>query len=384
MDAATGKVVKRGQPIKNLLFDSALNQLAGGGSANGYGGLFEQCKIGSGTNPNSINSGAVTFTQVGTTITASVAGYFNVANVGGTPIPLNSIIKYGASGSAGAEQYVSAITGGGTTITVAGAGMTVATPTAATIWLVQQTALQTLLFASTTYVTGAGTAFVSNVATMGRIVKFPVQGSVYTVAEIGYANSGVGGATVNGRIVLPAADTVLTSQFYQVTITMTVTQTPGAPTAVPNVGTNINTAGNAMVQAWACDVVNTAGATVGQTNTSILDKPNGVLGAFFALSTVTLNSTISTASNSPAAVSFAIVCNNFSNSGQPVGVGVSTTNYSFTTAGQTCYGIVCGNGNTSFCSNYFAVAFTTPITLPSGSFTGTLSFTITFTRTLVN
>src|SRR5208283_901190 len=137
-DAKTGAVKRVRKARPNMVFDSGLTALATG--AVNFATIFSDCKIGSSAASNSIPGNTTTFTQVGTTITASAA-FFTGAMVGG-------IFKYG-TGTGGAEQYIASIGGGGLTAVVNGAGLTVATPTAGTVWLVAQTALTTPLTALT-------------------------------------------------------------------------------------------------------------------------------------------------------------------------------------------------------------------------------------------
>lgn len=379
--AKSGKIRKCGDWIKNLIFDSGLNLLAGNTSP-GYAGFFSYCKIGSGNAPNFINSGAVTFTQSGNVITASSAGWFTTNS-----IPINSLFKYG-TGSGGAEQYIVSIGGGGTTATVSGSGMSVVIGTVATVWFVQQTGLAGYLFNSNSYVTGGGcgTSFSGNVITLQRTYRFPVQGSNYTVNEIGYVDTAVSNPTTNGRVVLPSPDTVLTTEFYQVVIQISWTVTPSAPTAVLNVGTNINTAGQVMIQNWSCSIVDTNGNNQdyqGGTYGSMMDYGTGV----FALHTgaaITLQPSIQASPGATSSEPYLAGLNSFSNVSQPPGVGVSITNFTFTTAAESLNAIVWGGFFPGNIMQIFVLNLTTPVTLPSGSYAGSLTFTRSFGRILVN
>ena len=388
VDAASGRVVMGTGWEHNLVFDSCLNALANsimGGGPSGFAYLFSKCLIGSGTNPNTIASGSISFLQAGTTVTASGA-FFTTAMIGG-------ILKYGASGSAGLEQYISSVAGGGLTAVVS-TSQTITLATAGTVWQVQQTALQTGLLASSTYDTGAlnnSTTFTGNVVTMLRTFVFPVQGAPYSVNEIGYAAAGMAGYNANGRVVLSSTDVVAPSQFYRVQIEMTYTQLPSAPVAAPNVGTGIDMSGTDMLQVWDCSVVTTTGTSAQklpvQTQMGFCDLSLGQSGwyAFHTANDITLNGSILTGAPVFISEPLSSFLNGWTNSGQPVGVGICSNSFSIVTAGQVLYSIVLGGTNAgNFASQTFVHVFTTPVVLPTGSFAGTFIFQIQFGRTLAN
>ena len=154
---ADGSIAHETKPQGNLVFDAGLNSLANGC---GFAGLFQYCKVGSGNTPVVVASGAVTFTQTGTTITASTNFFTSSMN--------GALLKYGSSGPSGAEVYLTYVDA---THATASVSMTVTLPTAATVYMVQQTALQTWVATSGTYDSSGGansTVFNNNVATMQR------------------------------------------------------------------------------------------------------------------------------------------------------------------------------------------------------------------------
>jgi len=382
-DAKTGREIKRRPAKMNMVFDSALTALATGLH---FDGIFSCCKIGSSNAPNSTPGGATTFTQAGATITASGA-FFTGAMVG-------SIFKYGV-GSAGAEQYIASVAGGGLTAQVVGAGMNVLTPTPATVWYVQQTALTTPLTAltggchSVDYVTSpgaCGTTFpggpTSNSISLTRTYKFPVQAAPYTVQEIGYSDNQNNDGTCNGRFVLAGGgDTITPSQFYVVQISITFALSPDSPTAIPNVGTGIDTSGDIMLQRWDCHVVNslgTGGDYQGSWPGDLMDSTPPTL--YFAASTITLNANIKQEQDIPGAYLYAAGPSAWSNSGLPVGVARCTYTWSLNTAGETVECLYWGRTN----SARLVLNLTNPFVLPSGPFTGNLVLQRTVTRTLTN
>lgn len=370
IDAASRKVISESPWHKNLIMDNGLNALAKSTNAVNQSGFTAAARIGSGTTPNKYASGAITFTQTGTTVTAS-AGFFTAGMVG-------MIFKYG-SGSGGAEYYITGFTS--TTQVTVDTSATVAVPEVATVWAVNQTALDTLLYSSASYETSAGsceTTFSSNQVTYKRTINFAQQGSPYNVNEIGYF-SGTGGTTVFGRIVLSATDVVPITSFYQVVISVTFTFTPAAPTAVANVGTNINTAGNAMLEN-----INNSGvfSQVASNGTA------GSGGAMDANVSSTPRFYLITANYSQNGT----VGNLVSITGQQVAIGTwayagtrgkrtMTFNTTITTSGQTLYGLgICTSSNQAI----FDIKLTSTYALPSGSFLPQAVWSLTYNRTLTN
>lgn len=379
-DARTGKVLKT-QVRKNLVFDIGLNAMAQQGNAVGVcqpAGVFTNAIVGSGNSPNQIASGAVTFTQSGTTVTAS-AGFFTSGMVG-------AIFKYG-TGTGGAEYYITAFTD--TTHVTVDTSATVITPTLATIWMVQKTALDNVSHAADSYQTLSGncqTTFAGATVTHQRIFIIAEKPSPYTVNEIGYNAFTIGTTTntVAGRFVLASGDVVGTTNFYRVTIQLAVVYSPASPTTVANVGTNINTAGTAALEdVGQLHVVASSGAV-----STIITNPSedgGFTNTFrMCIATYTQNSTPGAsgrALNWPSTIDGGVT-GSWAYGGSR-GLMTATFAYSLTTSGQTAYGVgiaSSANGNNPF----FDILFTTPQTLPTGTFSGTVQFSFTYARNLSN
>jgi hypothetical protein len=391
-DAATGRVVRARKARENLVFDSALTSLATG--AINFGTIFASCKIGSSNAANSIPGNTTTFTQVGTTITASAA-FFTAPMVGG-------LFKYGV-GTGGAEQYIQSVGGGGLTAVVVGAGMAVGVATAGTVWLVIQTALTTPLTALTggclsqTYVTSPGacsTTFPGGVnsttITLQRTYQFPVQGAPYTVNEIGYSDNATNNGTCNGRLVLGSPDTIAITEFFVVQIAITFTLSPNVPTALGNVGTGIDTTGQVMFNYWDCHIVQSTGAGDDYQNTYLAgrDAMDGapLRLALYTAGAFTLSDHIQQANAPfPAGVLYgSAVGSAYDNTGLPVGVARTTISYNFNTAGETLHAILFGGGAGTNISPIFTSALTTPVALPNGTFQGNFIYQRQITRTLSN
>lgn len=368
MDTLTGKPVKVSPWRKNLVLDQGLNALAADNSqalAANAAQSFGRCLVGDGTTPTMINSGAVTFTQSGVVVDSS-SGFF-------TPAMVGSIFKYG-SGTAGAEQYIT-IYQGPTQVHVAGVGMTVSTPTVATVWFVQQTALQNFLHSTSTYQTNPGdnsTGKSGNTVAYQRTFVFPVEAVQYTVNEIAWRTSDNNTNTkICGRIVLPSSDVVGTTNFYVVVMQLSVIYLPDAPTAVVNVGTNIDTAGDAMFEYWNIPLVNSNGSASSQF-------PYPAVG--FIISSYTQNGSIQT--SAPASVTQFGGFHAISYVAGSVGVMKMVYTGTHTTNGETLYGVCLKDNNGN--SPTFDVKLTTPFTLPVGTFIPTIEFRQTFYRTLNN
>ena len=384
VDAATGIAVKTSSWVENLAFDRALTGLLSAQFFN-VCDLFANLKIGSGVSPNSIAGGAITFTQAGTTITASGA-FFTAAMVGG-------IFKYG-TGSAGAEQYIATVAGGGLSCTVLGPGMAVGIATVATVWQVQQTSLETWLATATSYQTNPGdnsTVIAGGSITLQRTFIFATPVVTQNINEIGYDNANAANGTCRGRIVLPSTDVVDNTHFYRVVMQMIFIVAPSAPTAFGNVGTNIDTSGNVMFEWYDFEVIQPNGGGLNYQSgagggTETMDGGTNAWGCAFRTAPWTQPGAIQLGLAPGSGETYQFNLNAFNPSGQPVGVGVSTTNFSLTTAGETMTGITFGGngGGGGGYAGFLTLQLTTPFTLPTGTFQGSISIKKVFTRTLTN
>jgi hypothetical protein len=385
MDAKTGRCVKESPWRKNLILDAGLDGLAYRTSqslnTSGFANLTTRAAIGSGTNPNSIASGAVTFTQAATTVTAS-AGFFTAGMVGG-------ILKYGA-GSAGVEYYITAFIS--TTQVTVDTSATVGA-TVGTVWMVQQTTLQTPISDNTAYLTSAGSNSTTfNATSLVHKRTFLFGAGPYTVNEIGYAPVAPSGNAnrVAGRLVLPSSDVVGASNFYVVILSLTVSFAPATPLAVGNVGTNINTAGNAMIEYSGFTYVNADGTTNGGDSTALdIGSSGGGSGCIlnFSTATYTQNATVPTNNVEWGGSTYAVLDVTTTPSEWVYASALGTAQRSFggsvTTAGQTLYGMGMRR-NFAASKPVFDIKFTTPQTAPTGSFNPVTVFKMVCGRTLTN
>lgn len=376
INAKTGKVVSETGWTRNLLMTGGLQSLAQQSDVCSTASITNACRVGSGTTADKISSGAITFTQAGTTLTAS-AGFFTAGMVG-------YIFKWG-SGSAGVEVYITAFTS--STIVTVGVAATVAVPEVGTVWNVTRIALETLLYTNTSYetTTGAcGSSVTGGAVTHKRTYNFATQVASYNVNEVGYSNTS-GGTNIKGRIVLAATEVVAPTNFLQVVLNFVVTYSPAAPTAVVDVGTNINTAGNAMLEAIVLTGgingfarVNSNGGPSSAAFGNALDgsNPGTIIGINAAY---TQNAT---PSPTTSLVNSYLVFE--SNAGPVYGGSIGLVTYSsnttITTAGDTLYGVALqGNAGASF-----DVKFTSPYVTPVGSFLPRVVFGIQYGQSLTN
>ena len=384
IDRATGKVVSRRPWQGNLIYDAALTGMAAG-TLGGFAGLFNTCKVGNGTLINSVGPGATTFTQVGTTLTASTPGWFNTYGIGA-----GWLMKVG-TGTGGQENYIVSVDATGNFCTLTDAASYTSQPF--TAWNVAQTTLPGYLYNTSTYAsTGNGTTFAGNVATMTRVFNFATQGSTYSVHCIGYSSSGATSNAVNGAIPLTSPDSVLPSQFYQVTIQVQYTVTPSAPTAVGNVTTGIDSSGTVALQVWDCVKVNNDGSSSYQQPSFASLLFDGNISVAIGLVTtgaVSLNSSINTGGNSPIGTYSSASVSWVATAGK-VGVATATPTFSFSPSGETLYAIAFGASIStpptvpSKVTEIFVLNFTTTTTLPTGTYSGNFVLTRTFGRTLTN
>lgn len=385
-DVKTGEIVRVSPWEKNLIVDQGLNKMAnqsGGSGGCNPASSFTNCLIGNSNAPTSIASGGVTFTQSGFIVTAS-ASFFTSGMVGG-------LFKYG-TGTGGAEYYITVFTSA-TQVTV-DTSATVSTPSAATVWQVQQTALQgafpapisNFLYADH-YQTGINpndslqycrTTISGNQSLHQRAFVFIAQASTYSVNEIGWSNDGVGGAQnrVNGRIVLGSSDVVSPTNFYVVIIQITFTYSPSAPTSVGNVGTAINTAGTIMLENMQIQQVANSG---GVTTNGILDNSVGGV-CVFATTTYSQNGSIGSLVNLPTQLSTGVT-SGWSYAGTR-GTMNATFTFSVSTSAVTAYGVAFTHPNTN--NAVLDVLFTTPQSIAAGTFAGTVVWQCVYGRILSN
>ena len=207
-------------PKRNLILDQGLDGVA-------VRSWAESCRyavVGTGTTPTKRDSGAITFTRAGSTVTAS-AGFFEVADVG-------RLLKW----DTGEEVRITAFTDP-QTVTTSTAGAIAAGE--GTIWFVNQTALVTETKRTGTYSTDGGangSTLAGATLTHKRTFVFSAEAAPVTYREIGWSHTAAAGANLFGRDLLAGVGVSLAAgQQLRVVFELALTISPANPTAYANV-----------------------------------------------------------------------------------------------------------------------------------------------------
>lgn len=217
---ADGTVARAFDPQKNLLLDQGLNYL-GNGTISAWQGMFTNCVLGSGTTPTRRDSGAITFTRSGTTVTAS-ASFFESADTG-------RLLKF----DSGKECYLTYVDGTTATSNLSG---TVAA-SEGTVYYVNATSHQTEVKRSNTYSTdsnanGSSWNGTTAVFSLWRTFLFSAETGSVTYREIGWSHTSTAGANLSGRALLAGGgDSLVAGQIYKVKVQFDVTLSPTAAVA---------------------------------------------------------------------------------------------------------------------------------------------------------
>lgn len=206
--------------------------------------------IGDNVSPTPIrrDSGAVTFTQSGTTITAS-SSFFDSSDTG-------RLFKWGASGSGsgGVEGYLTYISATSAAYSVS---QTVSTPTAGVIWYVNTSALASYISGlSWSKVTGAlnqftqsGTSGNTCTLTHHSVIQSSTLGASYTLTEIAFwSGSGTPNTANFDRDLISPPVAVISGDQVRATIELINTYTSITSVSQSNVGTGCDTTGNFQIE----------------------------------------------------------------------------------------------------------------------------------------
>lgn len=241
----SGKTVAETPFVPHLLTDAGLDAIG----ANGFWQSIQEPHLGTAATPTPIrrNGGAVTFTQTGTTLTAS-GNFFEAADVG-------RLFKWGAD-SAGVDVYISAFVSA-TQVTVA-TSAEVATATAGVVWYVNTSALGARLTGITyTQLTGA-TETCSTYEASGNTLTVTFQmmwtssafASGVTLSEIGFS-TGAATYVMTDRDVISPTVGALTGDQAKITARMIVKYSGIEAFAVGNIGTGFDASGTAQYASLA-------------------------------------------------------------------------------------------------------------------------------------
>lgn len=383
----TGECVFDSGFKKNLLLDQFFGSL---NTNTNFGGLMNGVSAGTGsTNVITTSSNPVTLSQTGTTVTASSA-FFVVGMV-------NQLLVYGASGTGIGACYITGFTNS-TTVTV-----NVNQSISSQVGVVYNTTFSGVtgtVATTTSNVTGASNNFATyatGTQTYQKTFQFApvVSATTYLQLQMTDLNSG---AKVACFQIPGAGDTVSVGFFYVITWQIALVVTPSAPTAVGNIGTGINTAGNAMLETVGGFSTIAAAGTNGfpaswglDINRGPASYPNvdGWLGATSA--TYTQKTALAAAGAGPAPAALTGYVAGHANITQTTsapaltGTWVNTITAAFNTTGNnTSVGFIAFLNNST--REIFAdIQLTTPFASPaSGTFTFAFAITVTIGRTVVN
>jgi len=245
VDAASGRVARRLPRKRNLILDQGLDGIA----VRSWVASFTHAAIGTGTTATKRDSGAITVSRSGSTLTAS-AGFFEAADVG-------RLFKF----DTGQEVRITAFTSA-TQVTTADSGAIAAAE--GTVWYVNQTGLTTETKRSATYSTDSGangSTFLSGTWTHKRTFIFSAETGTVTYREIGWSHTASAGANLFGRDLLAGVGVTLVSgQQLRVIMELSIAYSPATPAAYANVVTGWTQGGTCGIESLGAGAIATVGA----------------------------------------------------------------------------------------------------------------------------
>lgn len=375
-----GEVVSKSAFRDNMITDAGLNKYA---SENGWLSCLNNPIVGDSVSPNPItrSSGVTTFTQSGTTITAS-ASFFQSGDTG-------RLFKYGALGTSnGLEVYLTYVNA---TTATASISATVSTPEAGTVWYVNISALVAPVAGLTwSKNNNASENFVS-AGTVGAICTVTHQTVFYssafsanlTLTEIAFNDSSVNSNVFDRDLISPPVAVLIGDQAV-VTVQLIIEYSPITPSAVGNVGTGYDSSGDIQIESLGLtqnglgiQYFNSAGSIVQSTGSMEASQATSCTAFLSTFSFVTFNANSGTSRTATFNTSATL---------QTYGTGnfYRDTVYVFDASSfnSTVYGLGWGaNYNNAF--GYVTQKFTTPFT-KSNLQTLTLTFRKSWQRVLTN
>lgn len=270
VDSATGKLLREYPVQKNLILNQGLDYYLSG-SYSGFAQLFAYACAGTGTTPTQNDSGAVTVSQSGTTITTSAPFLLGTASDVGRTIKWETGEEAMITASISTTQATV-----NTTATISDAEFT--------IYETNQTKMgggigsgsgTTDVKRTATYVTGTGdcgTTWTSpHIVEMKRTYDFTAEVGSVTYTEVGTSYSvTVNSATLFMRAVLDTPVSLTAGQVFRFVYTLTITWSPSASfsAAVPITGWPVAPA-TTTVATQGFDFLNTCSVnTTGNTSPS--------------------------------------------------------------------------------------------------------------------
>lgn len=229
-----GKTVSRRPWKRNLILDQGLDSIA----VRTWPEAFSHAVVGTGTDPTKRDSGAITFTRAGTTVTAS-AGFFELQDEG-------RLLKF----DSGEEMYIVTFTST-TEVEVDTSGALAASE--GTVWYVNQTGLAAESKRTNIYGTNSGdngsTWELGSLWRMKRTFIFSAEAGSVNYREIGWSHTATVAANLFGRDLLAGGGVNLVAgQQLKVEVELTVTLSPVTSTPYANVITGWTQDGAAGIE----------------------------------------------------------------------------------------------------------------------------------------
>lgn len=220
--------------------------------------------LGEGSTPTAVrrDSNPITFTQSGTTLTAS-SGFFVSGDVG-------RLFKWG-TGTSGNEIYITGFTS--STVVTVGTSATVSTPDVGTIWYVNVATLQTFISGLTWSNNNDGAENYSSITTSGDTATVTHQRTSYsssftlakTVTEIGFGDTNANSNLFDRDLVTPSVGFLVGDQA-KITVQLVVKYSPITAVSVGNVGTGYDTSGQVQIESlsagnYGIAIISSSGST---------------------------------------------------------------------------------------------------------------------------
>ena len=243
-----GRVAFALPPKRNLILDQGLDGIA----ARTWTASFTAAVVGTGTTPTKRDSGAITFSRAGSTVTAS-AGFFEAADVG-------RLLKFDTGEEVRITAFVDA-----QNVTTSTSGAIAAAE--GTVWYVNQTGLATEVKRTSTFGTSAGecdSTFSAGTWTHKRTFIFSAEAGVVNYREIGWSHTTTPGNNLFGRDLLAGLGVTLAAgQQLKVSVELSVAYSPATSSAWTNVITGWSQDGAHGITASHVSFVNTNGTSGG-------------------------------------------------------------------------------------------------------------------------
>lgn len=214
---------------RNLILDTGMEDIGQRSLSN----FQDYCHWGDGSDSNTLDSGAITASQSGTTVTAS-AGIFSAGDVG-------ALIKF----DSGEEKYITTFTS--STVVEVSDSATVAS-SEFTIWYVDQTTLANEIQRTNSTQGTNNFSESGGVITRTRTHIFSAIGSAQTVREVGWGHEN--NTTIASRVVLGSPVALSSGDQLEVESFFEIVQSPQTPQATDPTGDEGSFAGNFQIEGY--------------------------------------------------------------------------------------------------------------------------------------